>query len=271
MTSLHILLDDDSTQDGTLLQTRWKDACKRLKQLRNDAFDYRVVHLANTLQKYIKIRDDMTPTERHKDTETSDKIRRIRSLINTENMRKPFRAIHSSMSRQPNGGLSKLFVPAKATNAKVAARFCGPDGSVTPAQLIQMAQSDRHSVAYDTLLDCTDIEATLMDYNRQWFCQAAETPFGHGKLFDMVGFDGLTEEADAIISGECIAYMGIPVSPELQAFLEECKRPDNVQSISSEIDLATYTKLFASGRKPPQLLHQGGILVTIKLRSSIQN
>ena len=37
MTSLHILIHDDSTHDGTILQTRWKDACK---QLHNDAFDY---------------------------------------------------------------------------------------------------------------------------------------------------------------------------------------------------------------------------------------
>ena len=78
-----------------------------------------MVHLATTLQKkYVKIRSDMTPTERDSDTETPDKIRRIRRLvINTENMRIPFRTIHSSMTRQQNGGLSKLFVPVKATNA----------------------------------------------------------------------------------------------------------------------------------------------------------
>ena len=39
----------------------------------------------------------------------------------------------------------------------------------------------------------------LHAYNRQWFRQAHNTPFGHGELYDFVGFGGLTEQADAII------------------------------------------------------------------------
>jgi hypothetical protein len=79
-------------------------------------------------------------------------------------------------------------------------------------------------------------------YNRQWFCQAHETPFGHGELFDFVGFDGLTEQADAFIRGECSSHMGISMNRELQVFLEECKRPSNVPEISAIISPEDFKK-----------------------------
>jgi hypothetical protein len=79
------------------------------------------------------------------------------------------------------------------------------------------------------------MEQTLNDYNRSWFRQAADTPFGHGDLFNLVGFEGLTEEADAILRGDCIDYMGIPMSNELKVFLEACKRPNKLSEISATI------------------------------------
>ena len=81
----------------------------------------------------------------------------------------------------------------------------------------------------------------------------------------MVGSDGLTEEAGAIISGDCVAYMGIPMSPELQAFLEECKRQMS-SPFHLKLILQPIQKLFASGKKPPRPHLRGGTLVTIKLR-----
>jgi hypothetical protein len=53
----------------------------------------------------------------------------------------------------------------------------------------------------------------------------------------MVGYDGLTEEANNIVSGFCIDHMGIPMSRELQVFLEECKRPAHVLDICTTITL----------------------------------
>jgi hypothetical protein len=55
-------------------------------------------------------------------------------------------------------------------------------------------------------------------------------------------FDGLTEQADAIINGECISHMGIPMNRELQVLLEECKRPSNVPEISAYISLEDFKK-----------------------------
>jgi hypothetical protein len=97
-----------------------------------------------------------------------------------------------------------------------------PDGLLTKYQLKAMAKSNKHSVNYETILESDVMEKELHTYNRQWFWQAHETPFGHGELYEFVEFDGLTEQADAIIYGECISHMGIPMNRELQVFLEEC-------------------------------------------------
>jgi len=78
-----------------------------------------------------------------------------------------------------------------------------------------MAKADKHSVNYETILESDVMEKELREYNRQWFRQAHAIPFGHGELYDFVGFDGLTEQADAIIRGECISHMGIPMNREL--------------------------------------------------------
>jgi hypothetical protein len=130
------------------------------------------------------------------------------------------------------GGLTKLFVPTHATNKQAASRFANTDGTITRDQLWALARSDKNAVGYETILDCSTMEKTLNEYNRSWFRQAADTPFGHGDLYNLVGFDGLTEEADAILKGDCIDYMGIPMSTELKVFLEECKRPTNLTDIS---------------------------------------
>jgi hypothetical protein len=122
------------------------------------------------------------------------------------------------------------------------ARFCAPDGTLSKTQLIAMAKFDKDSVNYETILESDVMEKELHTYNCQWFWQAHETPFGHGKLFDFVGFDGLTEQADAIIRGECISHMGIPMNRELQVFLEECQRPSNVPEISAFISLEDFKK-----------------------------
>jgi hypothetical protein len=96
-----------------------------------------------------------------------------------------------------------------------------------------MVQADKHSVTYNTILDRACIEQELFRYNRTWLRQAADMPFGHGELFTLLGYDGITAEADAIVSGTCIPYTGFPLSRELQIFLEECRRPESVKEISS--------------------------------------
>jgi hypothetical protein len=240
--SFRILTEDDNSTDLPTIKARWKAQIKLLRQVRKEAFDHRVIHLESLLQQYKAdlAAGDSTKKEAH--AARKDKVKRVERIINTEGMRKPYRIIKSVMKPAPSGGLSKLFVPVSSKLPKIAARFCDPDGTLSKDQLIAMAKFDRKSVNYKTILESDAMEKELRTYNHQWFRQAHETPFGNGKLFDLVGFDGLTEQADAIISGECISHMGIPMNREFQVFLEECKRPSNVPEISAFISLEDFKK-----------------------------
>jgi hypothetical protein len=150
--------------------------------------------------------------------------------------------VNAALNPVHGNGIFKLFVPSGVKDVKVAARFSLEDGTILPEHLIAMAQADKHSVMYDTILDCNTIETELLRYNRTWFRQTTDIPFGHGKPFQLLGYNGLTEEANSIVSGTRIPYMGIPMSRELQTFLEECKRPATVKEISSFITIAHFTK-----------------------------
>ncbi len=248
MQSLNITLLDSLCEDPGLLKARWKEAIKTLRTVRNQAYDHRAVHLLGTLETYHNIKFSESEINAGAQQINSAKIQRLERLIQNENMRKPFRSIHASIEETHPGGLSKLFVPSGVKNHKVAAKFCASSGQVSAAQLIAMAQFDKTSVEYATILDCLEIEAELNRYNRDWFRQAKDTPFGSGTLYDLVGYDGLTETATAIVDGECIEYLGFPMQRELQVFLEKCKRPSTVKNISTTITLDQF-KRYVKGWK----------------------
>jgi hypothetical protein len=239
---LKIPLEDDKSNDRLVVRTSWKASLKLLKTIWNHAFEYHAVHLLSTLEMYQARSSNIDSVDNCSSEDNNRKIQRIHRLINIESMRQPFRQIHSAIPTHRGGGLSKLFVPVRSKNAKVAARFCNPDGTISKAQLIAMAQSDKRSVDYEVVLDSKQINSELLLYNREWFRQAKSTPFGEGDLFRLLDYDGLTAEADSIISGECIEYMGIPMSRELRVFLEECKRPSTVRTISSVISFDDFRK-----------------------------
>ena len=233
------------------LKLKWKAAQKLLRTVQDKAFDYRAVHLRSSLEQYLNLTfaDDESGADENK-----TKIERICRLINIENMRKPFRCIKSQVSPIHGGGLSKLFVPSGVKDKNVATKYCEEDGSVTRSQLIKMAQTDKNSVEFNTLLDADEIELELLRYNHDWFRQAADTPFGHGELYDMLGYSGFTEEAHVVAEGDCIAHLGIPMSHEVQTFLEECRRPDNVPSVDPVITCKDLLNRPKRGKKRRLLL-----------------
>ena len=123
-----------------------------------------------------------------------------------------------------------------------------------------MAQSDRHSVAYDTLLNCTEIEATLMDYYRQWFRQTAETPFGHEKLFDMVVSTALRKKLMRTFRANVLPTWAFPCP--LNTF-----SPFPPKSILQRSMQKPFAR--SSGRKPPQLPLQGSQLLGCHYKTAI--
>jgi hypothetical protein len=97
-----------------------------------------------------------------------------------------------------------------AVNQKAASLFSSPDGSLTHDQLWALALIRQGcSCLADTACPrLFNYGTNTQQLQQSWFPQAADTPFGHGDLFNLVGFEGLTEETDAILRGNCIDYMG---------------------------------------------------------------
>ena len=83
-----------------------------------------MLHLESLLEKYKTevVEGDSTDKEAH--AARKDKVKRVKRIINTEDMRKQYRIIKSVMKPAPSGGLSKLFVPVSPKLPKIAARFC---------------------------------------------------------------------------------------------------------------------------------------------------
>ena len=105
---------------------------------------------------------DSTNKEAH--AARKDKVKRVKRIINTEGMRKPYCIIKSVMKSTPSGSLSKLFVPVSPKLPKIAARFCDPDGTLSKEQLIAMAKFDKDSVNYETILESDVMEKELHEY-----------------------------------------------------------------------------------------------------------
>lgn len=104
----------------------------------------RDVHLRSSLAYYLNL--TLADEDESGANENKTKIERIRTLINIENLREPFRSITSQMSPIHGDGLSNLFIPSGVKDANVAAKYCSSEGTVNREQLIKMVQAGKNSV-----------------------------------------------------------------------------------------------------------------------------
>jgi hypothetical protein len=94
-------------------------------------------------------------------------------------------------------------------------------------------------------MDSDQIKKQLLSYNSKRFRAAASTRFGQGKWFTIVGYDGLTHEADSILKGDYVDHCGMPMTPVLKEFLIQCQRSDTTTDIDSKISSADYVSGFS--------------------------
>ena len=109
--SYHILTKDDDSTDLPTVKARWKDQLKLLREVRKAAFDHHVIHLESLLKKYKTEVAEGDSTDKEAHAARKDKVKRVKRIINTEGMPKPYCIIKSVMKTTPSGSLSKLYVP----------------------------------------------------------------------------------------------------------------------------------------------------------------
>jgi len=89
----------------------------------------------------------------------------------------------------------------------------------------------------EILLEVEDIHKALLEQNKNHFCKAADTPFGSGNLYDLVGFTGLNEAADAIMEGTFLEEYGndLDLLPEREQLVTKLAMPEMIKNLEKDI------------------------------------
>lgn len=135
--------------------------------------------------------------------------------------------------RSSGGGLDRLDVPQLNDDGK---------------QLKDDDGNDKREI----LLDADDIHKALLDRNKKHFHQAAETPFGHGILGDLVGYSGLSKAAKDIVNGEFLTkYPDVTEAmlPETQQLVTEMAMPEVIKALKKPIPKEIERSDFVHGFK----------------------
>lgn len=90
---------------------------------------------------------------------------------------------------------------------------------------------------WTTIVEADEIEAKLLERNREHYGQASQTPFA--KLTEVFGRSGTSAEATAVLEG---THQTHRYSIEVQAILMELRRDPSIPMIPSEITYADFTK-----------------------------
>ena len=78
----------------------------------------------------------------------------------------------------------------------------------------------------EILLDVEEIHSALLERNQQHFHQAAETPFGHGFLYDLVGYSGISKVAQDIEDRRFLEGFDLEsILPETRQVIAEMAMP----------------------------------------------
>jgi hypothetical protein len=135
----------------------------------------------------------------------------IEAIIRSEHRQESYDRIKQAINGiSCTHGLDRLDVPQRT-----------PAGTVSTHQQPAEAQ--------EILLAVDDIHTALLEQNKKHFHQAADTPFGHGILQDLVGYSGLNEAAMAILTGSFLDNPDLPdLLPKIRQMIQELAMPNQI-------------------------------------------
>jgi hypothetical protein len=131
-----------------------------------------------------------------------NKTNTVRHLIKAEEQRLMFRRCQQHLGKTRNG-LSEILVPSN------------PQETASNTVTEWRRESNKDNVT-----------TALLNHNDKHFQQAWYTPFATGSLAELVGFDGTSDNATKIISGD---FEVSDSMPEIMQFIKTFKKPKGVQ------------------------------------------
>ena len=133
--------------------------------------------------------DDNNPTTA---SESRRKAQILRKTIDGEVIRTHFQGIRRVVKPSQTSSVSKILVPR-----------VGDDG-ISPADNYRLLQETdpQQDLIWETVVDRDEMEKHILTYDRDSFRAAAESPLGHGLIYDALTFSGISPASSSLLSGE---------------------------------------------------------------------
>lgn len=162
-------------------------ATKEFRKAQRNSTELCIQSYEDLIKTYMSDEDPSTKT-------TSQ--RKAKELLNTiqhETCRKKFGNLRSVLKPTTTSSLSSILVPRQLTQLP----------PTEPSQTVHeiLRNTPPEELHWETVIDRTDIERQLLNYNREAFRAAAASPCGQGLIYNAISFIGLSTEATKVLQG----------------------------------------------------------------------
>jgi hypothetical protein len=209
---------------------------KELRQVQKKSTEHRVGCYEELLSKYEA--DDNPSTKK----ESQRLAKQVARTIKGEEDKRLFGKLRQILNPTEYSSLTQIQVP----------RYPMSDEPTTPGKVHDVLQQYHpDQLVWDTIISRADIEAHLLQFNREAFRAAAESPCGSGVIHDALTFTSLSDEAEACLRGE-IPHHWHGDDNLLREFLSSFQIPNSVMEagpINLEITNSDIVKGFTSWKE----------------------
>ena len=160
---------------------------KALRKLQSSSTDLRIKSYQDLVAAYDADTNHRTIPESRRKAKIANRT------IQSEARKRLFGLLRQVVKPSEFSALAKLQIPRSSE----ATGITPPDNV---HQVLKHTSPD--NLIWDTIIDKQDIESHLLQYNREAFRAAAESPCGHGLIHDALTFTSLSPDAAALLQGD---------------------------------------------------------------------
>ena len=138
--------------------------------------------------------DDTNPATK---AESRRKAKVVMNTISGETTRRVFNNIRRIVKPSETSSLSKVLIPPASLSSE--------SDEYSSYNILQT--NDPSNILWETVVSRDELERHILQYNRDSFRAASESPCGHGVLHDALTFTSLSPESESILSGMLPAHL----------------------------------------------------------------
>ena len=176
----------NTTMTAEEIRKHFNVATKQFRRAQMDSTALRMKSYEELLTTYAEDVDPMTKNESER------KAKVVLRTLKTEMCRKTFSDLRHVFKPSERSALSQILIPVNDALAS--------SGSTSNLQEI-LRETPPEELRWDTIVDRTEMEKHLLEYNREAFRAAAESPCGHGLIYNAITFTSLSSAARDLLEG----------------------------------------------------------------------